>query len=221
MIGPVPGDPQARLFSVLYYGDDTGVIDPLAEVREFCNKVKGLVGDKKKALTDKRNSSRGAVLVFAVLAAASLLAMIVMRSGVMLVPLVVFGSLALWKKLALSGIDAELVKYGVGPAPAPVLAPAVQPVSTVGPEVPQVAAETPQPEVSGKPGQAVHRENWFTANWKLIAGVAVGLVLLLVVVRVVVMNQNEKAAEKARQDKSNYEFEHRDFDPSKLLPKDK
>src|ERR1035437_2123950 len=43
MIGPVPGDLQARLFSVLYFGDDADAIDPFAEVREFCKTVKGRV----------------------------------------------------------------------------------------------------------------------------------------------------------------------------------
>jgi len=43
---------------------------------------------------------------------------------------------------------------------------------------------------------------------------------LLVVAQAVIRNQQAKAAEKAREDKSNYEFEHRDFDPSKLLKKD-
>ena len=128
MIGPVPGNVQARLFSVQYFGDDDA-IDPLAEVREFCKTVRGRVADKRKLLTEKRNSARGAVLVFAVLAALSLLAMIVMRSGVMIVPLVAFGCLALWKKLSLSGIETELVKYGGGPARPPVAVKAsVQPV---------------------------------------------------------------------------------------------
>src|ERR1039457_6951659 len=106
MIGPVPGDLQARLFSVLYFGDGDDAIDPFAEVREFCKPVKGRVTDKQKALTDKRRSAR----------------------------------LGIWKKVALSGIDAELLKYGVGPvrppvavkaAPQPVIAPPiVQPVIT-------------------------------------------------------------------------------------------
>ena len=117
MIGPVPGDLQARLFSVLYFGDDDDAIDPFAEVREFCKTVKGRVTDKQKALTDKRSSSRGAVWVFTFLAAVVLLAMIVTRSASagMILPLIAFGGLAIWKKVALSGIDAELLKYGVGP----------------------------------------------------------------------------------------------------------
>src|SRR5260370_13072935 len=41
MIGPVPGDLQARLFSVLYFGDGDDALDALAEVREFCKTVKG------------------------------------------------------------------------------------------------------------------------------------------------------------------------------------
>jgi hypothetical protein len=73
---------------------------------------------------------------------------------------------------------------------------------------------------SVQPGQGPHKEHWFAARWKLIAGVAVGLVLLLVVVQAVIRTQNEKAAEKAREDKSNYEFEHRDFDPTQLLKKE-
>jgi type IV secretory pathway TraG/TraD family ATPase VirD4 len=239
MIGPVPGDLQARLFSVLFFGDDADSIDALAEVREFCKTVKGRVADKQKALTNKRSSSRGAILVFTILAAVSLLAMIAMRSGAMLVPLVAFGSLALWKKLALSGIDTELLKYGVGPAPVPVkaaAAPVIAPtlVQTVAapvavapepvaakpaPEIPEPVAAKPEPAVSVEPALP-HKPNWFAAHWKLIAGVAVGLVLLLVVAQAVIRNQNEKAAQKAREDKSNYEFEHRDFDPSKLLKKE-
>jgi hypothetical protein len=242
MIGPVPGDLQARLFSVLYYGDDDDAIDPFAEVREFCKKVKGRVTDKQKVLTDKRSSSRVAVWVFTFLAAVVLLAMIVTRSASagMMLPLIAFGGLAIWKKVALSGIDAELLNYGVGPvrppvavkaAPQPVIAPPiVQPVITPAPEVPEAVAAKPQPlgvlePVAAEPQPAVsvgaaqqpHKGNWFAAHWKLIAGVAVGLVLLLVVAQAVIRNQNEKAAEKAREDKSNYEFEHRDFDPSKLL----
>src|SRR5208283_3055577 len=58
MIGPVPGDLQARLFSVMYFGDGDA-IDPFAEVREFCKTVKGRVGDKRKLLTEKHNSARG------------------------------------------------------------------------------------------------------------------------------------------------------------------
>jgi type IV secretory pathway TraG/TraD family ATPase VirD4 len=252
MIGPVPGDLQARLFSVLYYGDDDA-IDPFAEVREFCKKVKGRVADKRKILTDKRNSARGAILVLAVLAAVMLLAAIVMRSGVMIVPALAFGGLALWKKVALSGIDAEFVKYGGGPARPPVVVkappaqpaiapPTVQPVLTPAPAVQEPVAATPEPTpevrepvapipppeipepVAAKPEPAVsvepvqpHKANWFAGHWKLIAGAAVGLVLLLVVAQAVIKNQNEKAAQKAREDKSNYEFEHRDFDPSKLL----
>src|ERR1039458_8842872 len=77
MIGPVTGDLQARLFSVLYYGDGDDAIDPLAEVREFCKTVKGRVTGKQKALTEKRRSSKVAVWIFAFLAAAVLLAMIV------------------------------------------------------------------------------------------------------------------------------------------------
>jgi hypothetical protein len=242
MIGPVPGDLQARLFSVLYYGDDDDAIDPFAEVREFCKKVKGRVTDKQKVLTDKRSSSRVAVWVFTFLAAVVLLAMIVTRSASagMMLPLIAFGGLAIWKKVALSGIDAELLNYGVGPvrppvavkaAPQPVIAPPiVQPVITPAPEVPEAVAAKPQPlgvpePVAAEPQPAVsvgaaqppHKANWFGAHWKLIAGVAVGLVLLLVVAQAVIRNQNEKAAEKAREDKSNYDFEHRDFDPSKLL----
>lgn len=244
MIGPVPGDLQARLFSVVYFGDDADAIDPFAEVREFCKTVKGRVADKRKLLTDKHNSARGAVLVFTVLAAISLLAMIAMRSGGMVVPLAVFGALAIWKKLSLSGIDAELVKYGGGPPPpkpvpvkaaaTPVIAPApvrpvvapapepiaAQPVITPAPEIPKPLAVKPEPAVSVEPAQPSHQGNWFAARWKLLAGVAVGLVLLLVIAQAVIRNQNAKAAEKAREEKSNYEFEHRDFDPSKLLKKD-
>ena len=47
MIGPVPGDLQARLFSVLYFGEGDAV-DPFAELREFCKTVKGRVADKRK-----------------------------------------------------------------------------------------------------------------------------------------------------------------------------
>ncbi len=53
--------------------------------------------------------------------------------------------------------------------------------------------------------------------WLVIAGVVVALVLSIVAVRTVMKNQQRKAAEKAREDKSNYDFEHRDFDPTKLL----
>jgi hypothetical protein len=161
MIGPVPGDLQARLFSVLYYGDDDDAIDPFAEVREFCKKVKGRVTDKQKVLTDKRSSSRVAVWVFTFLAAVVLLAMIVTRSASagMILPLIAFAGFAIWKKVALSGIDAELLKYGVGPvrppvavkaAPPPVIAPPiVQPVITPAPEVPaQPVITKPQPEVT-------------------------------------------------------------------------
>jgi len=249
MIGPVPGDLQARLFSVLYYGDGDDAIDPFAEVREFCKTVKGRVADKQKILKDKRNSAAGAAFVFAVLAVVVLLAMIVLRSAspILILSLAVFAGIAVWKKAVLSGINAELVKYGVGPVRAPVAVkvsaqpvlttatvapPTVQPIVTPAPEVAtqpgitpalEVAAPVaakPQPAVSVEPAQQVHKENWFAARWKLIAGVAVGLVLLLVAVQAVMRNQNEKAAEKAREDKSNYEFEHRDFDPSKLLKKD-
>src|ERR1022692_2975245 len=238
MIGPVPGDLQARLFSVLYFGDGDDAIDPFAEVREFCKTVKGRVTDKQKALTEKRNSSRGAVLVFTVLAAVVLLAMIVTRSASagMMLPLIAFGGLAIWKKVALSGIDAELLNYGVGPvrppvavkaAPQPVIAPPiVQPVITPAPVVPETVAakqepgpEVPEPAVNAEPVQ-LQKANWFGAHWKLIASVAIGLVLLLVAAQAVIRNQNEKAAEKAREDKSNYEFEHRDFDPSELLKKE-
>ncbi len=238
MIGPVPGDLQARLFSVLYFGDGDDAIDPFAEVREFCKTVKGRVTDKQKALTDKRSSSRVAVWVFTFLAAVVLLAMIVTRSASagMMLPLIAFGGLAIWKKVALSGIDAELLKYGVGPvrapvavkaAPQPVIAPPiVQPVITPAPVVPETVAakqepgpEVPEPAVNAEPVQ-LQKANWFGAHWKLIASVAIGLVLLLVAAQAVIRNQNEKAAEKAREDKSNYEFEHRDFDPSELLKKE-
>jgi hypothetical protein len=238
MIGPVPGDLQARLFSVLYFGDDDDAIDPFAEVREFCKTVKGRVTDKQKVLTDKRSSSRVAVWVFTFLAAVVLLAMIVTRSASagMMLPLIAFGGLAIWKKVALSGIDAELLKYGVGPvrapvavkaAPQPVIAPPiVQPVITPAPVVPETVAakqepgpEVPEPAVNAEPVQ-LQKANWFGAHWKLIASVAIGLVLLLVAAQAVIRNQNEKAAEKAREDKSNYEFEHRDFDPSELLKKE-
>ena len=76
---------------------------------------------------------------------------------------------------------------------------------------------TPQPVDSAEPARP-QKASRFAARWKLIAGVAVRLVLLLVVVRIVVMSQQEKAAEKTRgAHKPNHEFEHRDFDPSKLL----
>jgi type IV secretory pathway TraG/TraD family ATPase VirD4 len=245
MIGPVPGDLHARLFSVFYFGDDDDAIDPLAEVREFCKTVKGRVTVKQKALMDKRKSSRAAVWIFTVLAAAVLLAMIVTRSASAgwILPLIAFGGLAVWKKVALSGLDTELLKYGVGPvrppaavkaAAPPVITPTVQPASQIAepvaakptptPEIPEPAVATTQPAVSAESGLRIDKENWFAARWKLIAGVAVGLVLLLVAVQAVMRNQNEKAAEKAREDKSNYDFEHRDFDPMKLLkaqPQDK
>jgi type IV secretory pathway TraG/TraD family ATPase VirD4 len=233
MIGPVQGDLQARLFSVLYFGDGDA-IDPFAEVREFCKTVKGRVTDKQKVLTEKRHSSRGAVLVFTVLAAVVLLLMIVNRSASLglILPLVAFAGLAIWKKVALSGIDAELVKYG-GPVRAPatvkaaaqpvlttatiapptvqpaITPPTVQPIVTparevatqpgITPalEVPVPVAAKPQPAVSVEPAQQVHKENWFAAHWKLIAGIAVGLVLLFVVVQAVIRNQNEKAARDA------------------------
>ena len=257
MIGPVPGDLQARLFSVLFFGDDGDAIDPFAEVREFCTKVKGRVTDKQKVLKDKRNSARRAVLVFAVLAAVVLLAMIAKQSASvgLILPLIAFAGLAIWKKVALSRIDAELVKYGVGPARAPVpVKAATQPLiasapaptaATLAPVVPEpiaakpqppevsepvavepqtapevrepVGVATPKPEISVEPGQLLNKENWFVAHWKLVGGAVAGLVLLLMVAQAVIRNQNEKAAEKAREDKSNYEFEHRDFDPSKLL----
>jgi hypothetical protein len=73
---------------------------------------------------------------------------------------------------------------------------------------PLVAAPTAVPgPSSGK---------WF-ARWPVMVAVVAVLVLSLVAVQAVMRNQNEKAAEKARQEKSNYEFEHRDFDPTKLL----
>jgi hypothetical protein len=210
MIGPVPGDLQARLFSVFYYGDDDASIDPFAEVREFCRKVKGAVADKQKALAEKRSSSRVAVWVFTFLAAVVLLAMILTRSAPagMMLPLIAFGGLAIWKKVALSGIDAELVKYGVGPVRAPValkaaaqhvITPAPVALETVaakpepGPEVLEPVAVKPSPTVSVEP-EHIHNENWFVAHWKLIAGVAVGLVMLLVIAQAVIRNQNEKSA---------------------------
>ena len=226
MIGPVPGDLQARLFSVAYFGDGDA-IDPFAEVREFCKTVKGRVADKRKILTDKRNAARGAILVFAVLAAVMLLAALVMRSAVVLVPALVLGGLALWKKVALTGIDAELVKYGGAPsrppvavkaaaapviAPAPVqhlvtsppASPAVAPVAaasepvaaTPQPEIPEHVAQTPQPAVRVEPAE-LHKANWFTGHWKLIAGVAVGLVVLLVAVETVTSNRHEKGTGKS------------------------
>src|SRR5579863_277758 len=160
MIGPVPGDLQARLFSVLYFGDGDA-LDPFAELREFCSKVKGRVADKRKLLTDKRKSARGAVIVFAVLAVLSLLAMLGMRTGVMIVPVAVFGALAIWKKLSLSGIDAELVKYGGGPAPKPAPAKAVAaaaPVIAPAPVAPKpelVVETVREPEPVGAAVQPV------------------------------------------------------------------
>jgi type IV secretory pathway TraG/TraD family ATPase VirD4 len=213
MIGPVPGDLQARLFSVLYFGDDAGAIDPFAEVREFCKTVKGRVADKRKLLTEKRNSARGAVLVFAVLAALVLVAMIVKQSASLglILPLIAFAGIGVWKKVSLSGINAELVKYGGGTAPAPVKAapapvitpapqltePVVakpQPVISPAPEVPEPIAAKPEPVQNVPPAQPIQTANWFAARWKLLAGVAVGLVLLFVVARAVIRNQNEKAA---------------------------
>ncbi len=213
MIGPVPGDLQARLFSVLYFGDDSDAIDPFAELREFCKTVKGRVADKRKLLTEKRNSARGAVLVFAVLAGVMLVAMIVKQSASLglILSLVAFAGVAIWKKVSLSGINAELVKYGGGPAPAPVKAAAVpviipaprivepvvaqaQPVISPAPAVPEPVAVKPQPAERVEMRQPLPTGSWFAAHWKLIAGVAVGLVLLLVVVQSVIRNQNEKAA---------------------------
>jgi type IV secretory pathway TraG/TraD family ATPase VirD4 len=209
MIGPVAGDLQARLFSVLYFGDGDNAVDPFAEVREFCKTVKGRVADKRKLLTEKRNSAAGAALVFAVLAGISLLAMIFMRSGVMIAPVAVFGALAIWKKLSHSGINAELVKYGGGPVRPPVIAPpSVQPAITPAPEVvtqtvikpaqevPEPVAAKPQPVERVEAGQGLHKQNWFAAHWKLLAGVAVGLMLLLVA-SAVIRNQNEKTAKEA------------------------
>jgi type IV secretory pathway TraG/TraD family ATPase VirD4 len=197
MIGPVPGDLQARLFSVMYFGDGD-VIDPFAEVREFCSKVKGRVADKRKLLTEKRNSARGAMLVFAILAALSLLAAIGMRSTFMIAPVIVFAALAIWKKLSLSGIDAELVKYGGRQAPKP--APAKAAAAAVGalPPVQPVAAHAPEP-VAANPPEAVSAEpaalqrgNWFAAHWKLMAAAVAGLVLLLIGAQAVIKNQSGK-----------------------------
>ena len=53
--------------------------------------------------------------------------------------------------------------------------------------------------------------------WLVAVGVVVVLVLSLFAVRAEMRNRQEKAAEKARDDKSNYDFEHRAFDPTKLL----
>lgn len=212
MIGAVPGDVHARLFSVQYFGDGDA-IDPFAEVREFCNKVKGRVADKRKILTDKRKSARGAMVVFAVLAAVMLLAALGMRWGFMAVPALVFGALALRKKFALSGIDAELVNYGGGPPPkpapvpikvaaAPVIAPApVAPVVTQAPASPEpVVSAEPEPVATSTQPQAVSAApaaqggNWFAAHWKLFAGVAAGLVLLLFLAQALMRNRNEKPA---------------------------
>jgi hypothetical protein len=74
---------------------------------------------------------------------------------------------------------------------------ATQPGITPALEVPVPVAAKPQPAVSVEPAQQVHKENWFAAHWKLIAGIAVGLVLLFVVVQAVIRNQNEKAARDA------------------------
>ena len=216
MIGPVLGNVQARLFSVQYFGDGDA-IDPLAEVREFCSKVKGRVADKRKLLTEKRKSARGAMLVFAVFAAVSLLAAIFMRSGVLAVVAATFGGLALRKKLSLSGIDAVLVNYGGGPPPksapvktaaaVPVIAPAlVAPVVTPAPAAPETVVAKPQPApeipepVPAAPPQAVsatatlQQANWLAAHWKLVGGAVVGLVLLFVGAQALITNHNEKPA---------------------------
>jgi hypothetical protein len=97
----------------------------------------------------------------------------------------------------------------VGPVRAPVAVkaaaqpvitpPTVQPVMPPASDVPQPVAAKPQPAVSVGAGQGLHKENWFAARWKLIAGIAVGLVLLLVAAQSVIRNQNEKAATEAAQ----------------------
>ena len=206
MIGPVPGDVQARLFSVQYFGDGDA-IDPFAEVREFCNKVKGRVADKRKILTDKRKSAVGAMAVFAVLAAVMLLAALGMQSAFMAVPALAFGGLALWKKIALTGIDAELVNYGGAPAPKPVpvkaaAAPVIAPTPAAPEQVaakPQSAPPIPEP-VAAAPPQAAsaaatpQQGNWLAAHWKLVGGTVVGLVLLIVGAQALISKRNEKPA---------------------------
>ena len=149
MIGPVPGDLQARLFSVLYYGDGDAAMDPFAEVREFCRKVKGRVADKRRRDRSTRNvipSRRRGDFVFAVLAEVVVAAgddcPALGRLAILILALAVFAGIAVWKKAALSGINAELVKYGVGPAPAPV----------VVKSAPVIAPPTVQPVIAPRAG---------------------------------------------------------------------
>ncbi len=226
MIGPVPSPAIAcrrGCFPCSIYGDGAAtLIDPFAEVREFCAKVKGRVGDKRKLLTEKRNSARRAVLVFAVLAVIVLLAMIVTQSASvgMILPLIAFGGLAIWKKVALSGIDAELLNYGGGPALAPVTVKAATPVAlTPAPQSTEAVAAKPQPAVTpaqetpepvavksrsagenAEPVEIVRQPlpNRGKAGSPRIGscspGLRSGLVLLFVVAQAVIRNQNEKSA---------------------------
>jgi type IV secretory pathway TraG/TraD family ATPase VirD4/uncharacterized protein YjiK len=131
---PIPAGP---LFSIRYFEDGAPVADPFEEFREFCNKIDGLMAAKRRELLAKRSSARLAVLASGFVAALVLLAMIISQSapvGMMLM-LIGFGGVAIWKGIAISGLEAELRKYAGIPAPAPApITPATDRVQEAQPE---------------------------------------------------------------------------------------
>ena len=50
----------------------------------------------------------------------------------------------------------------------------------------------PEPAQGVSPAQQKQTANWFAAQWKLLAGIAVGLMLLLLVAQALIKSRNEK-----------------------------
>jgi type IV secretory pathway TraG/TraD family ATPase VirD4/type II secretory pathway pseudopilin PulG len=67
--GSAAGDvPAGPLFSELYYEDGAASVDPFAELRTFCNQVRGSVAEKQRQLAAKEKSARLVVRTAVVLA---------------------------------------------------------------------------------------------------------------------------------------------------------
>jgi len=88
-----------------------GLTDPFAELRAFCEKVREKTAAAKGALAAKRRSAWIAAWVWGLLAAIMLVVMIARRSGLMLLPVIGFGGVAVWKRIRVSRLDAKLRMY--------------------------------------------------------------------------------------------------------------
>jgi type IV secretory pathway TraG/TraD family ATPase VirD4 len=200
--------PAGLLFSLRHYDDGAALLDPFADVRAMCERLRqqAVVGTQSTA--SRRNWSRAGAVIFGLFAAIMLLLLMTAphATGGAVILFLASAGLAIW--MGFKAFDGRTTP-AVARTPNRAL-----------PELIAAAEVRPEPEPSESvPAHADHRAEALkriAARWPLIAGVLVAVVLIVVIARGVVGYENRKAAEKARDDKALHEG-FKTYDPQKEL----